>query len=102
MKKDSTQKTEYDTFESALRKILTVPKDEVKKGRINTPSATRRDGRAPSGRLFTCVLLGTLSPDPWDLPLWARNMVQEKAKQRFLPISVCCAYHVNSPMEVRP
>lgn len=30
MKKDDTQKTEYDAFESALRKILTVPKDKVK------------------------------------------------------------------------
>ncbi len=31
MKKDEPQKTEYGAFESALRKILTVPKDKVKK-----------------------------------------------------------------------
>jgi hypothetical protein len=31
MKKDETPKTEYAAFESALRKILTAPKDKVKK-----------------------------------------------------------------------
>ena len=31
MKNDNETKTEYGRFESALRKILTVPKDEVRK-----------------------------------------------------------------------
>jgi hypothetical protein len=39
-------------------------------------SATRRDGREPIGRLFPCVPLGTLSPDPWDLALWARGRIR--------------------------
>jgi hypothetical protein len=47
--------------------------DALFKRRINTRSATGRDSREPIGRLFSCVLLGTLSPDPWDLALWARG-----------------------------
>ena len=35
--------------------------------------------REPTGRLFTWVLLGTLSPDPWDLPLGARGRIGDKA-----------------------
>lgn len=44
--------------------------------RINTQSATRRDARGPIGRVFTCALLGTLSPGPWDLALWARGRIR--------------------------
>ena len=49
------------------------------KRRINPRSATRPQDHEPAGRLFICVLPGTLSPHPWDLPLCARGRIEEQA-----------------------
>jgi hypothetical protein len=58
-----------------LAQALDLPLVYTTGGRINTRSATRRDVRESIGRLFTCVPLGTLSPDPWDFSLWARDRI---------------------------
>jgi hypothetical protein len=49
------------------------------KRRINPRSATRPQDHEPAGRLFICVLPGTLSPHPWDFPLCARGRIEEQA-----------------------
>jgi predicted Zn-dependent peptidase len=45
-------------------------------GRINMRSATRPNDPEPAGRLLNSVRLGTLSPDPWDLPLCPRDRIR--------------------------
>jgi hypothetical protein len=55
------------------------PRQRRGEQRINTRSATRRGVGEPTGCLFSCVLLETLSPDPWGLPLWAGGRIKEKA-----------------------
>jgi YD repeat-containing protein len=49
--------------------------------RIDMRSATRPKDHEPAGRLFTFVLPGTLSPDPWDFPLWARGRIKRRRRR---------------------
>ena len=44
--------------------------------RINMRSATRPNDPEPADRLLNSLRLGTLSPDPWDLPLYARSRIR--------------------------
>jgi hypothetical protein len=50
-------------------------------GRINIRSATRPNDHEPIGRPYNSVPLGTLSPGPWDLALWARDRIKRTRRR---------------------